>query len=106
MCPVHDYRCQRCRAVFEERHPIKDSPPALSACPDCGGPADRQFAAPAFSAKGDDLLDNGRPQYVPAVARRMPYGKEDPQAYFTSKAKAREAARRKADTGDYELTLD
>ena len=80
--------------------------PNVVECQECGGKAERQFSAPAFSTKGDDLLDNGKPQYVPAVARRMPYGKEDPKAYFTSKTKAREAARRKANTGDYELTLD
>ena len=104
--PRHDYRCTRCLTQFEEIHSIKESPPALSECPECGSTAERQFAMPAFSTRGDDLLDNGKPQYVPAVARRMPYGKEDPAAYFTSKTKAREAARKKADTGDYQLHLD
>ena len=80
--------------------------PDVADCPECGGQAERQMSAPNFSTRGDDLLDNGKPQYVPAVARRMPYGKEDPAAYFTSKTKAREAARKKADTGDYQLHLD
>ena len=103
--PNYDFVCSRCRSMFEERHPMANIPNVVE-CQECGGKAERQFSAPAFSTKGDDLLDNGKPQYVPAVARRMPYGKEDPAAYFTSKTKAREAARRKADTGDYELTLD
>lgn len=80
--------------------------PDVVECLACGGKAERQFSAPNFSTKGDDLLDNGRPQYVPALARKMPYGKDDPQAFFTSKTKAREAARKKADTGDYQLSFD
>lgn len=74
-------------------------------CPECGGHSPRQFAAPAFSTHGDDLA-GGAAQYCPALARKMPYGKDDPKAYFTSKNAAREAARRKADTGDYQLHLD
>lgn len=103
--PAYDFRCQRCLTTFEERHSMSSIPDVVE-CLACGGRAERQFAAPNFSTRGDDLLDNGKPQYVPAVARKMPYGKEDPQAYFTSKTKAREAARKKADTGDYTLTLD
>jgi hypothetical protein len=79
--------------------------PDVVECPDCGARAERQFAMPAFSTKGDDL-NGGRPQYIPALARKMPYGKDDPKAVFTSKTAAREAARRKADTGDYQLHLD
>ena len=103
--PCHDYRCLRCLTMFEERHPIKESPPQLTTCPECGHTAQRQFSAPAFSTKGDDL-DGGKPVYCPGLARKMPYGKDDPKALFTSKTAAREAARRKADTGDYQLTLD
>ena len=79
--------------------------PDVVECSACGARADRQFSAPAFSTRGDDL-NGGKPQYIPALARKMPYGKDDPQAMFTSKHKAREAARRKADTGDYQLHLD
>lgn len=103
---THDYRCLRCLTVFEERYSIKESPPQLTECPECGSTAERQFSAPNFSTKGDDLLDNGKPTYCPALARKMPYGKDDPKAFFSSKKAAREAARRKADTGDYQLSFD
>lgn len=103
--PVHDYRCQRCLTVFEERHSIKDGPPSTSECPECGSTAERQFSTPAFNSKGDDL-DGGRPVYCPSLARRMPYGKDDPAALFTSKTAAREAAKRKCDTGDYTMHTD
>lgn len=79
--------------------------PNLVECEACGGRAERQFAAPAFSTRGDDL-DGGKAVYCPGLARKMPYGKDDPLAHFTSKRAAREAAKRKADTGDYQLHLD
>jgi len=103
--PTFDYACTRCRTVFEERHSMNSIPDVVE-CTECGGKAERQFSAPAFSTRGDDLLDGGKPTYCPALARKMPYGKDDPQAFFTSKRAAREAARRKADTGDYQLHLD
>ncbi len=102
---THDYRCHQCLTIFEERHSIKEGPPQLTECPECGSTAERQFSAPNFSTRGDDL-NGGQPQYIPALARRMPYLKDDPKAMFTSKRAAREAARRKADTGDYQLHFD
>ena len=103
--PSFDFTCQRCRTTFEERHPMA-SIPSVVECQECGGKAERQFSTPAFSTHGDDLLDGGKATYCPALARKMPYGKDDPKAFFTSKTAAREAARRKADTGDYQLHLD
>ena len=102
--PAFDFTCQRCRTTFEERHSMA-SIPSVVECAECGGRAERQFAAPAFSTRGDDL-NGGKAQYCPALARKMPYGKDDPKAYFTSKRQAREAAKRKCDTGDYQLHLD
>jgi len=102
--PSFDFTCQRCRTTFEERHPMA-SIPSVVECQECGGKAERQFSTPAFSTRGDDL-DGGKPVYCPGLARKMPYNRDDPQAMFSSKTKAREAARRKADTGDYTLTLD
>ena len=90
--------------MFEERHPMANIPDVVE-CQACGGKAERQFSAPAFSTKGDDL-NGGQLQYCPALARKMPYNREDPKAYFSSKRAAREAARKKADTGDYQLHLD
>jgi hypothetical protein len=79
--------------------------PNVVECEACGGKAERQFSAPAFSTHGDDL-NGGQGTYCPSLARKMPFGKDDPKAFFTSKRAAREAARRKADTGDYSLHLD
>ncbi len=79
--------------------------PDVVECSACGGRAERQMSMPNFSTRGDDL-DGGKPQYCPGLARKMPYNKDDPKAFFTSKSAAREAARRKADTGDYQLHFD
>ncbi len=102
--PSFDFVCQRCRTMFEERHPMSSIPDVVE-CQACGAKAERQFSAPAFSTRGDDLA-GGKPQYCPALARKMPYNRDDPKAMFTSKRAAREAARRKADTGDYQLHFD
>lgn len=103
--PTYQYTCQRCGTQSDELHPMSDIPDAVS-CPACGAKATRDFVPPHFSTKGDDL-NGGNPQYCPALARRMPGGKNDPKAYFTSKYKAREAAKRKAgETEGYTLHLD
>lgn len=104
MCPTYSYACPRCSTEFDEYHSMRNIPESAE-CPECHTKAPRQFTAPAFSTRGDDL-DGGRPVYCPGLARKMPYNRDDPQAMFTSKTKAREAARRKADTGDYQLHFD
>ena len=103
--PLYDFACSRCQTVTEQWHRMTKLPDHID-CPDCGARADRQISTPNFSTRGDDL-DGGKATYCPALARRMPYGRNDPQAYFTSKRKAREAARRKADSQEgYTLHLD
>lgn len=102
---THDFACLSCGKITEEWHSMRGDIPKESTCPDCGAKTERQISMPNFSTHGDDL-NGGKPQYCPALARRMPYGKDDPKAYFSSKNAAREAARAKADTGDYQITFD
>lgn len=102
--PDYDFECPKCDHVTEESHSMKSVPP-YSVCEICGARTKKLINAAAFSCKGDDL-DRGEPVYCPALARRMPYGKNDPKAYFKSKAKAREAARKKADREGLDLHLD
>lgn len=103
--PTYQFTCSRCGTQTDEMHAMRAMPAAIN-CPACGATAPRDFVAPNFSAKGDDL-NGGEPQYCPALARRMPYGRNDPKAYFTSKRKARDAAKRKADSQEgYTLHLD
>jgi hypothetical protein len=45
--------------------------------------------------------------YCPGLASYQRKGRQDPKAWFASKSKARDAARRKADSADgYSLHLD
>jgi len=80
--------------------------PNYSQCEVCGKRSMRTINTPYFRCQGDDMSRDGKPVYCPSLARRMPYGKNDPKAYFTSKRKAREAARKKAAESDYNLHLD
>lgn len=105
--PFYRWECEQCDHQFETMHRMVDAP-QTHACPECGGKGLRVFGSLRSSTMGDDLTrrNDGKPQYCPGLARRMPYNRDDPQAFFTSKYAAREAARRKADTGDYQLTFD
>lgn len=103
--PAYDFACQRCQTVTEQWHRMSELPDHID-CPACGARADRQISMPNFNAHADQL-NRGEPQYCPGLARRMPYGRNDPQAYFKSKRKARDAAKRKAETQEgYTLHLD
>jgi hypothetical protein len=80
--------------------------PKHGSCELCGKRTDRVFATPAFSTRGDDL-NGGKPVYCPGLASYQRKGRQDPKAWFASKSKARDAARRKADSADgYSLHLD
>lgn len=102
---IYAYCCSKCNRASDEHFKMGEAPQVIK-CPYCKGKSEKQIIPSAFTCKGDDLANGGSAVYCPSLARRMPYGKPDPKAYFTSKRKARDAARAKADTGDYELTLD
>jgi putative FmdB family regulatory protein len=101
-----DYECQKCGHIEEIAH-LMNHVPSHEHCSVCGGTSDKLFSAPAFTCKGDDLDPGGKPVYCPSLATYQRKGKQDPKAWFTSKSKARDAAKKKADSADgYELHLD
>lgn len=102
---AYDYCCTKCNRTTEEIFKMGEAPQEIK-CPFCKGKAEKQIIPASFSCRGDDLANGGSVVYCPSLARRMPYGKPDPKAYFSSKKKAREAARAKMDTGDYEIIYD
>lgn len=102
--PLFDFECSKCDHVTEEQHGMANIP-KFSTCEVCGARTSKVFSVPNFTCHGDDL-DRGNPTYCPGLARKMPYGKNDPKAYFSSKYKAREAARKKADKDGMDLHLD
>lgn len=103
---LYDFECSSCGHLTEESHPMGKAT-NYSQCEVCGKRSQRTINMPFFKCHGDDLGIDGKPIYCPALARKLPYGKDDPKAFFSSKYKAREAARRKASSSDdYKLELD
>ncbi|RYU60457.1 zinc ribbon domain-containing protein [Methylolobus aquaticus] len=47
--PTYDYRCDSCHHDFTAMHKIADPAPA---CPNCGGPVQKQLSAPAVHGGG------------------------------------------------------
>lgn len=92
---TYDYSCPKCGHTQEESHSW-NIPRLILSCPKCKkATLEKQIAAPGFSFKAGSHVD---PVYYGQLARRMPYGKADPKAYFTSQSKAEDAAKRQADT--------
>ena len=48
--PLHEYKCRKCRHVFERIQKFSDKPEAN--CPKCNSAAERQLSAPAVHFKG------------------------------------------------------
>ena len=48
--PLYEYKCQSCGKKFEVIQKFSDE--ALTTHPECGGPAEKLFSAPAFHLKG------------------------------------------------------
>ena len=104
--PVYGFLCQHCDHEMDEIHPMS-AIPKHGTCEVCGKRTDRTFSTPGFSTKGDDLDAGGKAVYCPSLASYQIKGKQDPKAWFTSKSKARDAAKRKCDSTDgYSLHLD
>jgi hypothetical protein len=81
--------------------------PRTTHCEKCGLVAEKILSQCQVGIVKTGLLNDGKPEYVSQLARRMPKGKMDPKAYFTHKSQVQDAARRKADSADgYELQID
>jgi putative FmdB family regulatory protein len=48
--PLYEYKCASCGKTFEVIQKFADEP--LKTHPECGGPVERLFSAPAFHLKG------------------------------------------------------
>lgn len=92
----YDYCCPLCSYEQEFSHSMNVR--LQPSCPKCPGVMEKQIAAPSFSFRAGSHVD---PVYYGQLARRMPYGKADPKAWFTSQSKAEDAAKRQCDrTGE------
>lgn len=92
----YDYRCPLCDHAEEMSHSMNVV--LRPGCPKCPGVMEKQIAACSFCFKAGSHVD---PVYYGQLARRMPFGKPDPKAWFTSQSKAEDAAKRQCDqTGE------
>lgn len=48
--PVYEYKCTKCRHVFEEQQSIHDDP--VKTCPKCRGKVNKVFSAAGIVFKG------------------------------------------------------
>lgn len=48
--PLYEYKCTKCGHRFEKIESVSAAP--TKKCPECGGRAERQLAAPALQFKG------------------------------------------------------
>lgn len=55
--PIYEYRCKKCRKIFERFQKISDDP--LKECPDCNGRVLRLISETSFSLKGDGWYKDG-----------------------------------------------
>lgn len=63
--PLYEYKCVKCGNRFEKIEPVTAS--EVKKCPECGGRAERQLAAPAIQFKGSGW-------YVTDYAGKSPDG--------------------------------
>ena len=57
--PVYEYRCNRCREIFEIFHKIDEE--VKVACPKCLAPAKKLISATSFILKGSGFYVNDYP---------------------------------------------
>ena len=46
--PIYEYRCPKCRLVFERSWQDMNSIPAIRLCPDCGEPSPKIYSNFSF----------------------------------------------------------
>jgi putative FmdB family regulatory protein len=91
--PLYEYKCQSCGKTFEVIQKFSDEP--LKTHPECGGPVEKLFSAPAFHLKGTGwyATDYGKGGVKPAKT-------DDPKA--ETKSDKKEAKSEKNDSGKSE----
>jgi putative FmdB family regulatory protein len=67
--PIYEYRCSKCRKVYEVLQKAKDRP--LRRCPECRGLMDKLVSPPAIQFKGNGwyVTDYARKGAAPPSAK-------------------------------------
>jgi putative FmdB family regulatory protein len=81
--PLYDYTCERCGSFETQRPSAEAGTPAE--CPECGGPAERQWSVPVVASNGQPTSFNGRkprltPPPIPSGSRSFRPEKKEPEA--------------------------
>lgn len=100
MCPTYPHRCPKCGRDEDIFLHIseRDTP---QECPACKNRMERQITVPEAVHHGEQTHteeNGGKGRYYGQLARRMPFGRPDPNAYFKDPEKARDVAKKIADT--------
>lgn len=98
--PTYEFACDACETLHDLMLFIseRDTP---QACPKCGAVMGRQVTVPNGVIAGEQTHteeNGGKGRYYGQLARRMPFGRPDPNAYFKDPEKARDVAKKIADT--------
>ena len=92
--PLYEYKCRKCRHVFEKILKFSDNPEAD--CPKCGSEAERQLSAPAVHFKGTGW-------YVTDYARK---GKKDSDSETKDADSSKKTSSDKSKSGDSKSKKD
>ena len=65
--PIYEYQCSACGQVIEEWQKFSD--PALTTCPNCGGPLTRLISLSSFHLKGSGWYVTDYHQTNPGSAK-------------------------------------
>ena len=98
--PTYEYACHKCEVLHDLMLFIseRDEP---QKCPTCSATMERQVTVPNGVLAGEQTHteeNGGKGRYYGQLARLMPFGRPDPKAYFTNPERARDAAKKIADT--------
>lgn len=93
---TYDYFCHGCEHSQEESHLMRECATKVICCAKCGAVMSRIPQATRHIEGYYAIHDN--PVWYSNLAQKMPGTKKDPKAWFTSRRKAEDYAKKMADT--------
>lgn len=93
--PKYQYACPDCNHESEQSHLMKECDTIVITCDRCGTRMNR--VPQSTAAIQGFYTTHENPVWYSNLARKMPKGQKDPKAWFTSRAKALDYAKKLAD---------
>ncbi len=94
--PIYQYACQQCNHESERSHLMRECNTIVIPCERCGTKMNRIPQATGFGNGYYAIHDE--PVWYSNLAQKMPFGKKDPKAWFSTRRKAEDYAKKMADT--------